>query len=201
MGAWSPQRETIFNNRTTFLQVWISKKYSNSHNWSITEIFSGQKEQLLLMWPTRKETTNNSLHNTSCTLGDTENKNGEWKSYGHSTQVRIKTWHGCCIMQFTTAEHQVEQQLQHCSCFTSQQSYIRPWHTHTQSNKHRDHHRLQQAAWWMSSQTKASATSSIHHSTARPTAVSHCGCSCDVLHIRSYSVFNEGAVLCEHPPE
>lgn len=29
-------------------------------------------------------------------------------------------------------------------------------------SKHRDHHQLQQAAWWMSFQTMASATSSIH---------------------------------------
>lgn len=74
----------------------------------ITEIFPRLQRAKLLLLVTRKETENNSLHNTFCFghIGRQRTR-AERKSYRHSMQVRITTRHGRILQSWILVEQHV----------------------------------------------------------------------------------------------
>lgn len=143
----------------------------------------------------QKINANNSLNYTFCfwTHYDTVNKSREacidtvcrWEWKQDMAAL-------CSSTQLNTESNNTfeRQHWRHCSCFTSQWSYIQSWHSTQSKQTQRSHHFLQQAPWWMSSQKAASAAPSIHpnttgqrlrHTAAAAVAVASSGC-----HMRSF---------------
>lgn len=157
---------------------------------------------------TREETPHNSLLPFLGTLGDTEKKNLHIQ-YACESENKTR-------LHYALERSWIPSRTARRSCNADDTVHASHHSVHTfnldtphSQSKHRDHHLLRQAAWWMSSQTTASATSSTHPNATGPTAASHCSyCRHGGLIRSCYHVFNEsvcsfcrylhpGAVVCE----